>query len=224
MSKEAKKSLKNLLFAGIFILVLVGGAKATLVDANSTIEDGIEYYIQTDKFVYDLGENVEMLYRVTNLRDKDVAIGCSRSGEFNLWVQKDGETIWSLWHWFKWFSPGVELSAGESQEIQHIWDMGDDYDNMVEPRIYNVVGVMYNEPWNYYNHGSYIPTEVGVPITIIPEPSSVALFIFGLPLLRYFNKKKRRANCRKHPHQNLVWPLSADTLGWQFRARTFLFL
>jgi len=29
---------------------------------------GIEYYMQTDKSVYKLGEKVKMLYRVTNLK------------------------------------------------------------------------------------------------------------------------------------------------------------
>ncbi|MCX5637494.1 MAG: hypothetical protein NTX52_07355 [Planctomycetota bacterium] len=47
---------------GIVTVVLVLGtvrlAKATLVNSNSIIEDGIEYYIQTDKSVYELGEGV----------------------------------------------------------------------------------------------------------------------------------------------------------------------
>jgi hypothetical protein len=63
------------MFKKTILVVLVLGtaqvAKANLVNSNSIIQDGIEYYIQTDKFVYDLGENVEILYRVTNLRDEE---------------------------------------------------------------------------------------------------------------------------------------------------------
>ena len=177
MNGEAKKSLKKLICAGISILFITASAKATLVNSNSIVQDGIEYYIQTDNAVYNLGEDVEMLYRITNLTDEEVLIGCSRSGEFDLWVQKDGQTIWALAHWFTWFSPGVELSAGELQEISHNWDMKDDDGVLVEPGIYNVVGVMYNEPWNYYNNRGYTITEVGVPITIIPEPATRTIYV-----------------------------------------------
>lgn len=188
MIGEAKKSLKNLVCAGLIGLALAGCARAALVD--SIVEDGIEYYIQTNKSIYDLGEDVEMLYRVTNLRDEDVLIGCSRSGEFNLWVQENGETIWALAHWFKWYSLGVELSAGELKEISRNWDMKDDDGVLVEPGIYNVVGVMYNEPWNYYNNRGYTITEVGFPITIIPEPGSLAILGMGFVSLLIYNRRK----------------------------------
>jgi len=145
-----------------------GHLHGQLVNSNSKVVDGIEYYIQTDKAVYNLGENVQMLYRVTNLGDEEVLIGCSRSPEFNLLVQKDGETIWMKVQGWYWFSPGITLSAGESEEIRCNWDMKDNDGNLLEPGVYNVVGVMYNEPWNDYNHGIPYATEVAVPITIIP--------------------------------------------------------
>ncbi len=183
---------RKAVYATLIPLVLATGAKATPVPVNlNSIEKDIKYYIQTDKTVYDLGEDVDMLYRVTNLGSEDVTIPCSRAPEFNLWVQKNEETIWSLVHWFKWYSPGVELLAGESIEIPHNWDMKDDNDNLVGPGIYDVVGVMYNEPWNYDNLGSYIITEVGVPITIIPEPSTLALLGVGLLYSRYKQKKSK---------------------------------
>jgi hypothetical protein len=179
----------------IGFLVLVLGiapfAMATPVNSNSIIEDGIEYYIQTDKAAYDLGENVEMLFRVTNLRDEDVTIPCSRTGEFNLLAEKNGEAIWALAHWFLWYSPGVELSAGESTHLPpYNWDMKDDLGNLIEPGAYNVIGVMYNEPWNYAHGGTYSLTEVPVPITIIPEPNSMALFVACLSILMR-NKRVR---------------------------------
>ena len=180
MSMEAKKNLKRLVCAGIAILTLARCASANLVDSNSVVFDGIEYYIQANKSVYDLGEDVEMLYRVTNLRDEDVKIPCLRSPEFNLWVQEDDETIWALVHWFKWYSLGVDLSAGESKEIPYVWDMRDDNGNLVEPRVYDVVGVIY----------SYEQTEVKVAVTIVPEPCSLALLGVGFAsLLAIIGKK-----------------------------------
>jgi hypothetical protein len=174
----------------IGFLVLVLGiapiAMATL-NSNSIVEDGIEYYIQTDKSIYNLGENVEMLYRVTNLRDEDVTIPCSRTGEFNLLAEKNGEALWALAHWFLWYSPGVELSAGESTHLPpYNWDMKDDLGNLIEPGAYNVIGVMYNEPWTGVG-----PTEVAVTITVIPEPASLLLFGTGLTGLLARNNKER---------------------------------
>jgi len=62
---KAKKSLKSLAYAGLVGLALAGGGEAKGdVNSNSITQNNIEYYMQTDKSVYDLGENVEMLYRV----------------------------------------------------------------------------------------------------------------------------------------------------------------
>ena len=180
---------KTAMLVGL-VLSIAAMAEATPIDSNAIVRDGIEYHIQTDKAVYDLGEDVEMLYSITNLTDEEVLIGCSQSGEFNLWVQKDGQTIWALAHVFIGFSPGVGLSAGELREISHNWDMKDDDGVLVEPGIYNVVGVMYNEPWNYYNNRGYTITEVGVPITIIPEPGSLAILGMGFVSLLIYNRRK----------------------------------
>jgi len=190
MTAKGKKLLKKLICAGIVILFMTVSAKATLVNSNSIIDLGIEYYIQTDKSVYRLGENVEMLFRVTNLRDEAVTIGCSQSPEFNLFVRKDAERIWALIHFFSAYSPGVELLAGEPKELTHSWDMSDDDGVVVEPGLYTVVGVMYNQTWNYYNNRGYTITEVGVPITIIPEPGSLAILGMGFLSLLIYNRRK----------------------------------
>ena len=51
------------------------------LNSNSIIKDNIEYYVQTDKKEYKLGESVEMLYRVTNLRDKAITFKFSVPAE-----------------------------------------------------------------------------------------------------------------------------------------------
>lgn len=186
-----KNERKAVLLQVFFVLAIICQNHALAVNWNSIEVNDIEYYIQTDKSVYDLGENVEMLYRVTNLGTEDVKIFCSRSPEFNLWVQKDEETIWMKAQGWYWSSPGITLLVGESTELTHDWGMIDDDDNLVEQGIYDVVGVMYNEPWNDYNGRDYSITEVAVPITIVPEPVSLTLFVAGLYILHNFNKKRR---------------------------------
>lgn len=130
---------------------------APTVNSNVIVEDGIECYVQTSKSVYTLGENVEMLFRVTNLTGEEVLIPCGRAHEFNLLVQKDGQTIWMKVKGWVGFSPGVEILDGESVERGHNWNMKDNNDNLVEPGVYNVVGIIYGPL-----------TEVKVAITIIP--------------------------------------------------------
>jgi hypothetical protein len=118
------------------------------------------------------------------LTDATITIPCSRSGEFNLLVEKNDESVWAAAHWFAWFSPGVELLAGGYRNIPYIWDMIGDNGNLVTPGIYDVVGVMYNEPWNYNNHGNPYATEVSVPITFVPEPATIFLLVLGTVMLR----------------------------------------
>ena len=170
----------------VLVAALFSAPSGAEIVSNSKIVDGIEYYMQVDDSVYELGEDVEMLFRVTNLRIEPVTISCSRAPEFDFWVKKDEETVWTQIQGWYWFSPGVELFPGESTELTpYDWDKKDGYDNLVEPGIYDVLGVMYNEPWNYHNYGDYIPTEVGIQITIIPEPCSMFLLGFGALVSRF---------------------------------------
>jgi hypothetical protein len=61
---------------GLAMLVLgISPLAMADVDSNSIIKDGVEYYIKTDKTIYDLSENVNILYRVTNLTDETVSLG-----------------------------------------------------------------------------------------------------------------------------------------------------
>ncbi len=171
-------------FILILILCGVNQVRAGIVYSNSIVEFGVEYTIQTDKAVYNLGEDVEMLFKITNISDEEVLIYCSQDPELNLQVESGGVPIWmKIQSWYL-FSPGIELLAGESVEITHTWDMKDDYENLVGQGIYDVVGVMYNAPWNDFNKGEPIPTEVKLPITIIPEPSTLFLLVLGGLLLR----------------------------------------
>jgi len=183
--------IKKIAFAGIVGLVLVGCAKATLVDSNSIVVDDIEYYIETNKALYDLGEDVEILYRITNLRDEK-------------WQVLDTAPLWMIFvapeeaEWFdaiwKLFDPsppgpgGLTLQPNESAEISVIWpqiDMqgtlyepGDD--TQVPPGIYRITGRL--KPTD---------TNVAVDITVMPEPSSLILFVAGLAILNYVNTRRK---------------------------------
>lgn len=176
---------------GIVTVVLVLGtcqvARATPVDSNSIIQDGIEYYIQTDKFVYDLGENVEMLYRVTNLRQEDVTFSFPGTPEWNFWVEKDGENIWTAVEGWWLIGSGFTLAPSEYKEYPFEWDMRDAEDNLVNIGEYDVIGGL--DGGTSIHSKDYDFTRVSVPITIVPEPCSLALFTVGLSIL--MSRRKR---------------------------------
>jgi len=145
-----------------------GRLRGRRVNSNSKVVDGIEYYIQTDKSLYRLGEHVEMLYRVTNLGDEDVTFSSLPLPEWNFWVEKDGEYIWRAVN--VWWGTITEftLSPGESREFPahdhpRIWNMRDKENNLVNVGKYSVIGGLY-EGSGYYDH-----TKVSVPIRIIPN-------------------------------------------------------
>jgi len=193
MSKEAKKSLKKLIYACISILFITATAKATLVNSNSIVQDGIEYYIQTDKSVYDLGESVEMLYRVTNLGDEDVTIGSvvfDQLAYYDFWIMQDGSQIWS----YPYLSIVTDVTAFhlgpyESKELQTVWNMINDNgttwlpndDFPVNIGIYDVIGEL------DLIIGERFP--LSVPIQIIPEPSTFVLLWVGLMAVLSYKKR-----------------------------------
>ena len=194
MNAKANKNLKSLICAGISILFITASAKATLVNSNSIVQEGIEYCIQTDKAVYDLGESVEMLYRVTNLLDEDVTLGWITADPFDyfdFWIMQDGIQIWE----YPYLSVVLgftifHLDPYESNELQTVWNMMNDNgtsgltddDFQINPGIYDVIGEL------CLIEGERFP--LSVSIQIIPEPSAFVLFGIGLMSLLSYRKRE----------------------------------
>lgn len=188
MLNRKNKTVNGLVFAGIAILVLTGLAgevRANLVDSNSIIKDDIEYYFETDNSVYNLGETVEMLYRVTNLRDESITFefGVLQQSRFQVW---DADT--RIWRWPKLVNPSVSsftLKTGEFKEFFKDWDMiNDNTGTLVIPGDYNVLGALHYPTTHY----KYVP--VSVDIQVIPEPATI--FLLGTGLIGILSYKKRR--------------------------------
>ena len=182
MTGRIKKSLKKLACVCISILFMTVSAKAVLVDSNSIIEDGIEYYIQTDKAVYDLGGNVEILYRVTNLRDDNAHFTFSYGPLDNTcdWmVDQDELRIWdNLDRPVIFVGTSFTLHPSESYEYTHTWDMTYRNGDNILPGNYTITGVLGYPS----SHERYIP--VSVQIEIIPEPATILLFGLGVVLVK----------------------------------------
>jgi hypothetical protein len=179
------------IISAITLAVLVLGITPIAMavpNSNSIIQDGIEYYTQTDKAVYELGEDVEMLYRVTNLTDVNVVFYLPNSPAWNFWVEKDGENIWTAVEGWYAFSSGFTLAPGEFKEFPvfspyYVWDMRNNENNLINVGEYDVIGGFdAGEAENYYY------SRVSVPITIVPEPSSLAILLAGAV---YLTRKRK---------------------------------
>ena len=158
-------------------------------NSNSVVEGGIEYYIQTDKAVYDLGENVDILYRVTNLTENPITLG-----EGHRWPDCYGFIVKDNADNNVWLLPrdipilptmNFGLSAYGSREYERLWNMMNDNGTSLEiddfpvpPGLYTVTG----ELWLY---DPYEKVPVSVSIEIIPEPATVLFLGLGsLALIR----------------------------------------
>ena len=205
MTGGTKKNMKKLVCAGIVGLVILAGhpkdAGATLVDSNSIVEDGIEYYIQTNKSVYDLGEDVEILFRVTNLRDEKWEVHGLAPVQDIVVAAKEGEDFNEIWKW-GWYNVPIagsgvlRLQPNEFAEISDTWPQIDwmetwelEDDTQVPPGIYRITGIVRGV--ERFDPRIEINESVSVDITIIPEPSSLILFVVGLPLANYIKRRIR---------------------------------
>ncbi len=167
------------------VLLSCGGLAQAAVNSNSKILDGIEYYVQTDKSAYELGESVEMLYKITNLNDYSITVSANAVPPWNFSVEKDGVKVWQAVNAWLFVAVFFTLAPDESIEFPgnqpFAWNMHDSSDTMVGIGSYDVSGWLY---------GNRAVSNISVPIEIIPEPTTISFLLFSLPLFRYFERRK----------------------------------
>lgn len=176
----------------IVLAALPGRARATLVNSNSIIEDNIEYYMQTDKSVYYLGETVDMLYSATNLGPENITIGwvvADPLAHYKFVVMQSHAPVWRYNYLAMVF--GFEpftLDPYQSRAFQTTWNLMHnngtpwrlDDDFPVSPGTYTAIGQLNLVP--FFKCERF---PVSVSIQVIPEPATIFLLAFpGLALLR----------------------------------------
>ena len=157
----------------LFLFISTTAHAATITDspnANSIVQDNIEYYIQTNKAVYDMRENVQMLYRVTNVNEENVQfifIYGPLDNTCDWMVDEDELRIWDNLD-----RPGtgmmtyLGLGPSQSYEYTNTWDMTDKNGDNISSGNYTVTGVLGYPP----SYERYVP--VSVSIDIIQEPKT----------------------------------------------------
>ena len=160
------------------------GANAEIT-SNSMIIDDIEYYIQTDNSIYDLGQDVEILHRITNLGEEEWSITTLVPLMRIIVEEKVGEDFNPIWPWDWNIYPtrlvDFILQPDESAEISAVWpqidqkgtgDISDDV--QVSPGIYRLCGIFNSYSW------PPIDDDIILSITIVPEPAKICLVAAGL--------------------------------------------
>jgi hypothetical protein len=173
----------------IALITATSFVNASIV-SNSLVVDDIEYYIQANDSVYNLGEDVDMLFKVTNLGSTTLTFGTSYPIIDIIVSEKVGEVyneIWN-WSWDKFFPQGptlFELEPGVPVELSGTWSQidlnnsGSVIDHTQVPvGIYGISG--------YFNPTG---TSIAMDVAIVPEPTTALLLGLGMVYLRR-NKSK----------------------------------
>ena len=150
------------------VLCIAPQTPANSLNSNSIVKDDIEYYLQTDKAVYNTGETVQMLYRVTNLGPDAVVIwfNCGPANDrCDFIVEKDGQSIWNNLSREATFAVTfLTIDPSESISFTISWDMTDLDGNPTATGEYEVTAAL--SQLNPFYQDKYVP--VSATITIIP--------------------------------------------------------
>jgi hypothetical protein len=140
------------------------------------------YRIETDKPVYQLGEEVHITHQALNRGDADVTIQFGWEPGFEFFILAGEETIEP---WLQARSPVIwrlTLSPGESYATEWTWDMTDMEGNLLALGSYDIVGVSHGGP-DPVLPGMDRPDVPVATIVIIPEPAMVGLLLMGFGIL-----------------------------------------
>jgi len=210
MSGETKKNLKSVVCAGIVILALAGcarQARGTLSNSSSIVEDGLEYYIELDNAVYNLGESIVILCRVTNVGDQSLDVSdlsLHYTVTFEL-TRPEGDTLFAPYYVhgitpppLPGFPDVVTLNPGEHTELRsditliasgRYYRWGADGEVVDEPFAtlgqYSITSKYDN---SFADEGPVRLVPDALHFAIIPEPTTLLLLALGGLMLR-----KRRA-------------------------------
>ncbi len=143
----------------------------TPVNSNSLVKDAIKYYIQTDKHVYHLGEQVQMLYRVTNLTENPVDVGQILCGGAPHFAITDEDST-DIWQYFRVIPPCgykvLHLEPYEHKDFEKVWNMVNDNGTLSPHDDYPATHGKYKITGELELDGGYARVPLSLYIVITP--------------------------------------------------------
>jgi len=150
-----------------FVMTAWGCSEIPILNSATVEENGIEYYLETDKSSYPLGEDVSIRYRVTNKTDEVRELGTVINCEYcirQVQIALNGEDIWRTCRVPPPCGQKVfRLNPRESWEYTEAWNMVND-NGTLEPEDDFPIG-----KGTYKVIGRLSLSEVSVQITIFIE-------------------------------------------------------
>jgi len=106
-------------------------------NSNSQVKDGIEYYLETDRPVYRVGEKVQIVYKLTNVGEGYVDLECLYYPEWWVLLVITDEADNTIWVNLRDPPPGdgrtIHLGPSQSSaEYREVWNMM--HDNSTDRR------------------------------------------------------------------------------------------
>jgi hypothetical protein len=139
----------------------------------------LEYYFETDKTTYALGETVQTVFRLSNGFPWTEQFQLPQQPAYDLEVWHDDTLIWHKNHGsliFPVFS-SLSIEPGEVLELRNSWDLYESSGSFVETGQYTVRSVYRGV------------RTMSVPITVVPEPGSLSVLLGAMGVALTRNRK-----------------------------------
>jgi len=171
--------------------------------ASAVLTGTIAIELETDKTGYQLGEEVHIVYRVSNMSDCTAEWSFAETPGWDVWAFEnptdlsmeelllEQEPIWTA-VWIFTGPGGYGQEAGEIMEMDFVWDLSDIQGNPVLPNEYELVAVVYGSVGSSCG-ASLDLSNAHVHIAVVPEPSALGLLGWSGLLLARRRLTGRRA-------------------------------
>jgi len=165
------KRVLTLIVLASFVLGACTGSQTPGPNKATVVQNGIEYYLETDKNSYTLDESVRILYRITNMTDEVKELGSVPNCEYcvqQFQVELRGKEVWKSCRIIPpCGTKTFHLNPHEAWEYSDVaWNMVNDNGTLepdddfpIVPGVYTITGKL----WSLEDN-SRVPVSVSIEI------------------------------------------------------------
>lgn len=133
-------------------------------NSYSKVVNGLKFYVQTDKSEYTAGQEVKMIYKITNMTTQPITYTLPQSPVWNFWVKKDDAIVWQSVEMAAAVMTKLTIKPGETKTFPEntpvIWNMQDKNGAAIGSDKYEVIASLQGA------QGKFDFSKVSVTITV----------------------------------------------------------